>query len=276
MKARDVMTPRVISVEADAPILRAVRLMLQNRISGLPVVGPRGELVGMVTEGDFLRRGETDTERHRSRWLEFVVGPGRLAEEYARARGRKVDEVMTAEPVTVTEDTPLDEAVRMMERHHIKRLPVVREGKLVGIVSRADIMHALVSLAPEAKEVTDDAGIRARILAEYQNQFWAPRVNVVVRDGVVDIWGTIADERERQAIVVAAENVPGVKVVHDHVVWIEPNSGFIFQSPEDERTQTHEGEGKGTQPPVEVSKPAMDKPSGSSDAQEPIAMVIPG
>jgi CBS domain-containing protein len=236
MKASDVMTTRVISVEADAPIMTAVRLMLQNRISGLPVVGGAGELVGMVTEGDFLRRGEISTERHRNRWLEFLVGPGRLAEEYVRARGRKVAEVMTREPVTMNEDAPLDEAVGLMERHRIKRLPVVRDGKLVGIVTRANIMHALVSLAvdAEAAPASDDAIIREQILAEINRQSWAPMANVTVRYGVVELWGTITDERERAALIVAAENVAGVKKVHDHLVWIEPNSGFAIQSEEDE------------------------------------------
>jgi CBS domain-containing protein len=236
MKTSDVMTPRVISIEADAPTMRAVRLMLQNRISGLPVVGPKGELVGMVTEGDFLRRGEIGTQRHRSRWLELLIGPGRLADEYVHARGRKVEEVMTPQPITVTEDTPLDEVVRLMERHRIKRLPVVRKDKLVGIVTRANIMHALVSLAVETKAPPpgDDAAIREQIQAECAKQSWAPMTNVVVRDGVVELWGTITDERERQALVVAAENVPGVKTVHDHLVWIEPNSGFVIQSEEDE------------------------------------------
>jgi CBS domain-containing protein len=235
MKARDVMTPRVISIETDAPIMRAVRLMLQNRISGLTVVGPKGELVGMVTEGDFIRRGEIGTQRRRSRWLEFLVGPGRLADEYVHARGRKVEEVMTREPITVTEDTPLDEVVRLMERHRIKRLPVLREGALVGIVARANIMHALVSLAAETKAPAgDDATIRQQILAECGKQSWAPMANVVVRNGVVGLWGTITDERERQALIVASENVAGVKAVHDHLVWIEPNSGFVIQSEEDE------------------------------------------
>jgi CBS domain-containing protein len=235
MKARDVMTARVISIETDAPVMRAVRLMLQNRISGLPVVGRKGELVGMVTEGDFLRRGEIGTQRRRNRWLEFLIGPGRLADEYVHARGRKVEEVMTRELITVTEDTALDEVVRLMERHRIKRLPVMREGKPVGIVTRANIMHALVSLAAETKPPAgDDAAIRAQILTECAKQSWAPMTNVVVRNGVVELWGAITDERERAALIVASENVPGVKAVHDHLVWIEPNSGFVIQSEEDE------------------------------------------
>jgi CBS domain-containing protein len=230
------MTVRVISIGSDAPVIEAVRLMLQNRISGLPVVDPNGALIGMVTEGDFLRRGEIGTERHRNRWLDFLVGPGRLADEYVHARGRKVAEVMTHDPVTVTEDAPLEEVVRQMERRRIKRLPVMRDGALVGIVTRANIMHALVSLATETKVAPagNDAVIHQQILDECAKQSWAPMTNVVVRNGVVELWGTITDEREREALIVVAENVPGVKMVHDHLVWIEPNSGFVIQSEEDE------------------------------------------
>src|SRR5579883_2691365 len=234
MKARDVMSARVISIESDAPITRAAGLMLQNRISGLPVVDQKGALVGVVTEGDFLRRGEIGTERRRNRWLEFLIGSGRLADEYVRARGRKVADVMTHHPVTATEDTPLEEVVRQMERHRIKRLPIIRDGALVGIITRANIMHALVSLETQPTPASDDAGIRQQILDEYAKQSWAPMINVLVRNGVVELWGAITDERERVALKVAAENVPGVKMVHDHLVWIEPNSGFVIQSGEDE------------------------------------------
>ena len=235
MLARDVMTPRVISIEADAPVTRAAGVMLENRISGLPVVGSNGELVGMVTEGDFLRRREIGTERKRSGWLEFLVGPGRLADEYVRASGRKVSDVMTPEPRTAGEETPLDEIVKTMEQHHIKRVPIVRAGRLVGIVTRANIMHALVSLAREERAPPGgDAAIREQILAEYAKHPWAPIPNVVVRDGIVELWGTITDYRERQALIVACENIPGVKAVHDHLVWIEPMSGFVVQSEEDE------------------------------------------
>jgi CBS domain-containing protein len=235
MKAHDVMTWGTITVEPEASVTRAVRLMLQNKISGLPVVDANGQLVGMVTEGDFLRRGELGTERHRPRWLEFLLGPGRLAAEYVQSSGQKISEIMTPEPKTITPETPLDEVVRLMERHRIKRLPVVQDGKLVGIVSRANLLHALASVAREVKPPAgDDATIRERILAECAKQPWAPHVNVVVRDGVVGLWGVITDERERQAFMVAAENVPGVKAVHDHLAWVEPTSGMVILSDEDE------------------------------------------
>jgi CBS domain-containing protein len=236
MKTHDVMTWGAITVEPEASVARAVRLMLQNNISGLPVVDSKGQLVGMVTEGDFLRRGELGTQRQRPRWLEFLLGPGRLAAEYVKASGQKVAQVMTREAKTITPETPLEEVVRLMERHRVKRLPVVQDGKLVGIVSRADLLHALGSVARDLKSAAgDDATIREQIIAECAKQRWAPHINVVVRDGVVGLWGVITDDRARDAFIVAAENVPGVKDVQDHLAWIEPMSGMVLLSEEDEK-----------------------------------------
>ena len=236
MKARDIMTSPVLSVEPDAAILQAVRIMLQRRISGLPVMDSEGHLLGIVTEGDLLRRAETGTQRKRGGWLEFLVGPGKLAEEYAHAHGRKVQDVMTPDPLTITEDTPLDEIVRLMEKRQIKRLPVIREQKVVGIVSRANLVHALAGIAREARpsEQTDEA-IREQLLAELARQSWAPLalINPIVRDGTIELWGTITDERQRQALVVAAENVPGVKDVRDHLAWVDAASGIVVGPPEE-------------------------------------------
>ncbi len=235
MQVRDVMTRNVVSVKADNSILSAARLMLQNRISGLPVVDATGALVGVVTEGDFLRRGELGTTKRRPRWVEFLLGPGKLAQEYVHQSGRKVFDVMTRDPHTISEDDTLESVVTQMERHRVKRLPVMRDGKLVGIISRANLLHALASLARETKAASgDDAAIRDRILEALAKQHWALAVNVVVKNGVAEIWGTIMDERERQACIVAVENVPGVKQVHDHLVWVEPMSGMAFPSAEDE------------------------------------------
>ena len=236
MKAHDVMTWGAITVGPDESVTCAVQLMLQNKISGLPVVDDEGEFVGIVTEGDFLRRGELGTQRQRPRWLEFLLGPGRLAAEYVQASGQKVAQVMTREAKTITPETPIEEVVRLMERHRVKRLPVVQGGKLVGIVSRADLLHALGSVARDLKPAAgDDAAIREQIIAECAKQRWAPHINVVVRDGVVGLWGVITDDRARDAFMVAAENVPGVKGVHDHLAWIEPMSGMVLLSEEDER-----------------------------------------
>jgi CBS domain-containing protein len=235
MQVRDVMTRNVISVKAGEPVLKAARLMLQNRISGLPVVNDAGELIGIVSEGDFLRRGELGTQRRRPKWLEFIVGPGKLADEYVHASGRRIEEIMTPDPVTVTEDDALERVVEIMERRHIKRLPVMAGSRMVGIVSRANLMHALASLARDAAvPAGNDSTVRDNVLAALSQQSWAPRINVVVKNGIAELWGVITDERERQGIVVAAENTPGVQAVHDHMVWVEPMSGMAFPSTEDE------------------------------------------
>jgi CBS domain-containing protein len=237
MNVKEVMTSPVLSVESDSPILQAIRIMLQRQISGLPVVDKEGHLVGIITEGDFLRRTETGTQRRRPRWLEFLIGPGRLAEEYTRSHGRRVNDIMTTDPITVTEETPLEEVVSVMEKHRIKRLPVMRGEALVGIVSRANLLHALAGVARDIKPATtSDQAIREQVLAELGRQSWAPAalINVIVKDGIVELWGTITDDRERQAIIVVAENVPGVQAVRDHLVWIEPASGTVIYSSNDE------------------------------------------
>jgi CBS domain-containing protein len=235
MQVRDIMTANVISIPAQATILEAARTMLRNRVSGLPVVDAQGQLVGMVTEGDFLRRNEIGTERRRPKWLEFVLGPGRMAEDCVRAAGRKVEDVMTRDPIGVREDDDLETVVELMERRRVKRFPVLRGDKIVGIVSRANLMRALVSLArSEEAPAGGDPAIRELIVAAFAKQPWAPHVNVVVKKSVAELWGTITDERERQACIVTAENVAGVRAVHDHLVWVEPISGMAFPSPEDE------------------------------------------
>jgi len=230
MRVKDVMTPKVICVGVDETVVNAARLMLHHQISGLPVVDKEGELVGVVTEGDFLRRGELGTHRRRPKWLEFVLGPGKLAQEYVHASSRKIEDVMTPDPWTIGEDESLETVVDMMERRRIKRIPVTREGRVVGIISRANLMHALASLARDIGPPTgDDSTIRDSIIATIAKLDWAPRVNVIVKDGVAELYGAVTDDRERQGLVVAAENVPGVKRVVDHLVWVEPISGMAFK-----------------------------------------------
>jgi len=236
MNASDIMTPDVISADPDATVLQAARYMLQHHISGLPVIDKTGKLVGILSEGDFLRRRETRTDRRPSRWLEFLMGPGKMAAEYTHTHGSKVSEVMTTEVHTVNEDTPLEKIVELMEKRRIKRLPVLHGSKVVGIVTRSNLMHAMVSLArAEPKAAKDDATIRQKLLAELKKEKWAlaSMINVVVCGGVVELWGAIVDERQREALKVAAENIPGVKEVKDHLAWVEPTSGVIIE-PRDE------------------------------------------
>ena len=235
MEAQDVMTQFVISVGPDDSISKAVRVMLQHEISGVPVLDVEKRLVGMITEGDLLRRAETGTTRKRPRWLEFFVGPGKLADEYVHSHGRKVSEVMTHDPISVTEETPLEEVVSLMEKRRIKRVPVLRSTKVVGIVSRANLLHALARVAGEVKSTSaDDKTIRQKLLDSLNKERWAPvgALDVSVRDGVVDLWGSITDERERPALIVAAENTVGVRAVRDHLAWIDPTTGVALLPPE--------------------------------------------
>ena len=232
MNVAEIMTQPVISVTSETTIAEAARLMLQHRISGLPVVNPRGAVIGIVTEGDLLRRAETGTERRHARWLEFLISPGHLAREYTNAHARKVGEVMTPDVASVTPQDPIGEVVRLMEQRRVKRLPVIDDGRLVGIVSRANLVRALVHNLPKPpdKATQSDAEIRERILAEIAKQPWGPQasVDVRVRDGVVVLYGSITDDRERTALQVLAENAAGVKAVQDELVWVEPMSGFVI------------------------------------------------
>ena len=226
MKVAEVMTRGVISIAPTDSMKKAAHLMLQYDMSGFPVMD-RGKLVGIVTEGDFLRRAEIGTERYRTRWIELLVAPGQLAEEYAHARGRKVEEVMTRDVVTVAGEASLEEAVRLLERHHIKRLPVVKDGTMVGILSRANLLHAFVVGTSEASTAPmSDAAIRDALMATLNKEPWAPHgaVNAIVENGIVDFGGVIRDERQRLALRIAAENIPGVKEVRDHRLELDPGT----------------------------------------------------
>jgi CBS domain-containing protein len=176
MKAGNVMSRRVVSVSPDVSIREAARLMLKKRISGLPVIDKAGRLVGIITDGDFLRRVEAGTDRRRPRWFEFLVGSAPDAKEYVHSHARKVEEVMTSNPIVVTRETPLDEVVELMERHDVKHLPVLKGRQLVGMVSRANLLHLVASLArrPQASQ-KNDAAIRECILDELDQQPWRSR-----------------------------------------------------------------------------------------------------
>jgi CBS-domain-containing membrane protein len=241
LKAADVMTPNVLTVGPESSVAQAIRLMLDNNISGLPVLAADRKVVGILTEGDLLRRGETGTERHRPRWLEILMGPGRAAGEYVRAHGRKVADIMSTDVVSVSADTPLDEVVGLMERRRIKRVPVIEGEALVGIVSRADLLRSLLGvLDAQPAEARRDEEILELIQTELAKRSWVPRdgLSISVKDGVVDLNGVILEEKEREALRVVAENAPGVKAVEDHLVWIEPVSGTVIDPPPGRRTAT--------------------------------------
>jgi len=239
MKAADFMTRHLVTVRADDTIATAISTMLERGISGLPVVDENGSLVGIVTEGDLLRRVETGTERKRPRWLEYLIGPGKLATEYVHSHGRKVEDVMTTKVVSIPPNATLADIVEQMERHRIKRIPIVDDGKLIGIVSRANLLHALVATASAIPETTrSDQDILALLWNEVEKSEWAPRsmINFVVRGGVVHLHGIVLDDRQRDALRTVAANIPGVKGVRDYLVWCEPTTGSVIFDPNERGT----------------------------------------
>ncbi len=224
MRAHQIMTRQVITVGPETSIAEAAETMLQYHVSGLPVVDTAGKLVGIVSEGDFIRRAEIGTQRKRGRWLQLWVGRGQAASEYVRERGRKVKDITTLNAVTVAEDTPLEDIVRIIERHNVKRLPVMRGDQLVGIVTKSNLLQSVAALARDIPDPTaDDDHIRDAIIAAVEGTNWSPcNFNVIVRNGIVHLSGSVTDERCRQAAIVAAENVPGVRQVHDELCSYPP------------------------------------------------------
>jgi CBS domain-containing protein len=238
MIVSDIMTRRVISVSPEETVEHAATLMLRHGISGLFVVDAKGTLAGVLTEGDLLRRDELGTERHRPWWLRMLLSPGRQALDFTRTHGRKVSDVMTPDVICVASDTPLEDVVETMERQRIKRVAVTQDGHMTGVVARSDLLRALLSHEREKQSPVsqdDDRTIRSNILSALEAASWAPMttLNVTVASGVVDVWGTITNPDERRAICVIAENVPGVKSVHDHLVYVEPYTGTVIESPDD-------------------------------------------
>lgn len=227
MLVKDVMTTALVSIAPSASVAEAARLMLAHQVSGLPVVTPGGTLIGMISEGDLLRRAELGTEISRGKWRESLVGLGKRADEYVHSHARRVQDIMTRHPITISSDAVLEEAVSAMIKHRIKRLPVIADGRLIGILTRSDLLHLLTEepRTPGQPSPVDEQ-IRETIEAELARQSWTCRlIGVRVRDGVVDLSGTIFDERQRTAARIAAENTAGVKSVVDHLFLIEPLLG---------------------------------------------------
>jgi CBS domain-containing protein len=226
MLAAELMSRSVVAISPDASLAHAIRLMIDHQVSGLPVIDTEGRAVGMLTEGDLLRRVETGTEGEASGWFASFFLPARQAEHYVRTHGRRVSEVMTPNMVCVEEDTPLSEVAALMQRKRIKRIPVIRGEKVVGIVSRADLVRAVGESLERSTATADDMAIRKKILKELGSAPWAlgTTVNVAVEDGVVLLDGCVFDGQGRGAIGVLAENVPGVKRVENRLIYVGQTS----------------------------------------------------
>jgi len=232
MQARDIMTTGVVTIAPDAKIETAIALMTERRVSGLPVVDAEGVLVGILTEGDLLRRVEIGTDNLvRRPFLDLLMGRGREAIDYVRTHSRRVSDLMTAEVVTVEGDEPLREVAGLLARRRIRRVPVVRDGRLVGVVSRYDLIAAVgYALQDVEPAPPTDAEIAAKVKGEVNALRWLDGSSIAIRveDGVATLEGIIHDERLRGAIRVAAENVPGVKAIRDTIAFVEPQTGAIL------------------------------------------------
>jgi len=237
MRVKDVMSKQVIGVSPQASVAEALDIMTRSRLSGLPVIDESGSLVGVVSEADFLRRAELGTAKPQGSWLKSVFLPGRAAEIYARAHARHVEEIMSTNVASIEETASLSDAVGIMEKRRVKRLPVVSDGKVVGMITRADFIHELALLVrqPYEEAPVSDSEIAKGIEKEMNAQAWAPvaSIDVAVKNGVVTLRGYLTDERERNAIHALVESVGGVRELHDHLVWSEPFSGMVTPSPED-------------------------------------------
>jgi len=220
MKARDVMVSPVITVKPSTSVKEVAKTFLGRRISAVPVVDDKGKVVGIVSEGDLMHRSEADTERRRSWWLLGLTGEETLAAEYVKAHARKVADVMTRNVITASPDTPLHEIAALLEKNSIKRVPIVNNGQLVGIVSRANLIQAVASIRKELEIPLSDSTIRDKLLAHLKGQAWAHTslLNITVNGGVVDLWGITKSDAERKAIRVAAESTHGVRAVNDNLV----------------------------------------------------------
>jgi CBS domain-containing protein len=220
MKARDVMVSPVLTVNINASVQQVAKMLFQHRISAMPVVDGSGKLVGMVSEGDLLRRTELASELRRSWWLKMLMGDVTLASEYVKTHALKVKDVMTSKVITATPDTPLSDIAALLEKNSIKRVPILANGQLVGIVSRANFIQALASVRKGLEIPANDTRIREQLMARLKEQPWAHAqlLNATVSDGVVDLWGVAYSDSERKAIRVAAESIPGVRVVNDNLI----------------------------------------------------------
>jgi CBS domain-containing protein len=221
MQATDVMVRDVVTVRPETDVAEAIKLLAEHDVSALPVTDWENNLVGILSEADLIHRTEIGTEKHRPWWLEAVTAASTLAAEFAKSHGKKVGEIMTRAVISVAEDTPLSEIAALLERKRIKRVPVVRGGKLVGIVSRSNLIQALATVVGRPDQPTEtDRQIRFELLSRLKQQPWTDfgSRNVTVGDRTVHLWGLVGSSEERKALLALAESVPGVTRVCDEMI----------------------------------------------------------
>lgn len=222
MRAADIMVSNVVTVTPTQTVQEVAEILLERRISGVPVLNSAGGLVGIVSEGDLMRHADAGTQHRRSWWLRLLMGREGLAHDYAKEHARRVEDVMTRQVVTAAPDASVSELAELLERNGIKRVPIVRDRKVVGIVSRANLLQALAAMRKQItiEKPLADAELRESVLARLNAEPWmrSSTINVTVHEGVVDLWGVVDSPSEKRAIRVAAEGTPGVRSVNDGVI----------------------------------------------------------
>ncbi len=231
MNAGDVMTTKVVTVGPQTPVAEIIQQLLRLGISAVPVVDEHGGVLGLVSEGDLLRRAELGTERKQSAWPSFFTGTSKLAGDYVRSHGKVASDVMTRDVICVGPGTTLDAIADLMEKHRIKRVPVVQERTLVGIVSRANLLRAFAALpVNDTAAPASDSEIRFALTRELTAQAWSRRADnsVVVTNGVAHLWGLVSSQEEARALEIVAQGVPGVREVQNHTVVLSDGTYPIY------------------------------------------------
>lgn len=230
MKARDIMTTNVLMVRPDAPVREVATLMTERHVSGVPVISADNKIVGIVSQSDLLHRKELGTEARRKWWLRVFGDSDTMAREYTKAHGLKAQDVMTRHVTSVQEDAELADVAAILDRNKIKRVPVVRDGKVVGIIARSDLVKALSKSPATASSANVDNGTLHRTLTDKIRSLpWLETsfLNVVVNDGVVRLWGYVGSNDQRRALRVLVEETEGVKSVEDNLTVGFPTMGAV-------------------------------------------------
>ncbi len=217
MKIIEIMTKDVVTVAPDTPVQEIARLMAQKHISGVPVVDADGTMTGIVSHSDLLHRPETGTEPRRRRWIDLFADPDTLARAYTKTHGMKARDIMTRKVVWVDAQSDLRDAADVLDKRDVKRVPVLENNRIVGILSRGDVVRAFAMQPPRQAGQVSDAAVQTAIQKRFAEQNWldATFVSVSVRDGVAELSGIIRSKAQLAAVETMVEETSGVTAIRN-------------------------------------------------------------